>query len=249
MNETIKTIHHLRTIHGDFSSREIDDEALKVILDASVRAANASARQSYSIVVVRDRKIMQELCGYQGSRALIYCVDYNRIIDTAKHLKHSFEVSGIVPFVTGTTDTILAAQTAAIAARSMGIDLMFTNGIHRGDINRVYDILELPKKYCFPLIALILGYPNQEPDHQKGRLNGPGVVHYEKYRKATKEDLYELVAQYDDLEKHMGLDNTWRKQGLDHYLDWFYTIWSTRGGPPEGRSQMAEILEQMGFME
>jgi len=249
MNETINTIHRLRTIHGDFSTREIDDEALKVILDASVRAANASARQSYSIIVVKDREVMQELCGFEGSRALIYCVDYNRILDMAKHLNHSFGVGGIVPFVTGTTDTILAAQTAAIAARSLGIDLLFTNGIHRGDINRVYDILELPRKYCFPLIALILGYPNQEPEHQKGRLNGHGVIHYGKYRRATKENLDELVKQYDDPEKHMGLDDTWREQGLDHYLDWFYTIWSARGGTPKGKSQMAEIMEQMGFME
>ena len=186
MNETIKTIHRLRTIHGDFSSKEIDDEDLKVILHASVRAANASARQSYSIIVVKDREVMKALCGYEGSRILIFCVDYNRIIDTANHLNHSFQAKGIVPFVTGTTDTILAAQTAAIAARSLGIDLMFTNGIHRGDINRVYNILELPKKYCFPLIALILGYPNQEPTHRMGRLSGPGVIHYGEYQRVTK---------------------------------------------------------------
>ena len=52
MNETIKTIHSLRTIHGDFSDKKIPDSDFDAILDASVRAANASARQSYSIIVI-----------------------------------------------------------------------------------------------------------------------------------------------------------------------------------------------------
>jgi nitroreductase len=249
MNETLKTIHSLRTIHGNFTSQEIKDEDVKTILDACVRAGNASARQSYSIIVVKDRGLMGKLSGFVGSRTLIFCVDYNRIIDTAKHLNHSFSGDGVVPFVTGGIDTILAAQTAAIAAKSLGIDSMFTNGIHRGDMTRVYKLLDLPEKYCFPLIALVLGYPDQEPAHLKGRLSGTGVIHYDKYHKLTTEELDELVGQYDDPEKHLAVNDIWKKEGFDHYLDWFYKVWSARGGKPEGKSQMAEILEKNGFME
>lgn len=249
MNETMKTVHSLRTIHGNFTSQEVKDEDVKTILDACVRAANASARQSYSVIVVKDRKLMGKLSGFVGSRTLIFCVDYNRIIDTAKHLNHPFSADGVVPFVTGSTDTILAAQTAAITAKSLGIDSLFTNGIHRGDITRVYKLLDLPEKYCFPLIALVLGYPDQEPDHLKGRLNGAGVIHYDKYHKLTTEELDELVRQYDDPEKHLAVNDIWKKEGFDHYLDWFYKVWSVRGGKPEGKSQMAEILGNVDFME
>ena len=56
MNETLNTIHELRTIHGNFTEQEISAQDLKTILAASVRAANASNRQSYSIIVVEDRK-------------------------------------------------------------------------------------------------------------------------------------------------------------------------------------------------
>lgn len=249
MNETLRTIHSLRSIHGNFSSREIKDEDMKMILDACVRAANASARQSYSIIVVKEKKLMKKLCGYEGSRILVFCVDYNRIMDTARHLNHSFAANGVVPFVTGSMDTILAAQTAAIAAKSLGIDSLFTNGIHRGDITRVYELLDLPEKYCFPLITLVLGYPAQEPDYLKGRLNGPGVIHYDKYHKVITEELDELIRQYDDPEKHLWLNDTWKQEGFEHYLDWFYKVWSTRSGKPNSKSQMAEILEKIGFME
>lgn len=252
MNETLKTIHSLRTVHGKckFTSQEIRDEDMKIIMDACVRAANASNRQSYSIIVVKDRKLMGKLCGYRGSRALIFCVDYTRIIDMAKHLNVSFPADWIKPFVLGSTDTILAAQTAAIAAKSIGIDSMFTNGIHNGDITRIYKLLDLPEKYCFPLVALLLGYPDKGPDHLKGRLNGAGVIHYDKYHRLTTEELDELVDQYDDPDKHLYLNEMWKKEGFDHYLDWYYKVWVPRiNKKPEGKSKMAEILEKIGFME
>ena len=115
--ETLKTIQSLRTIHGNFTSQEVKDEDVKTILEACVRAPNASARQSYSIVVVKDRDLMGKLSGFVGSRTLVFCVDYNRILGTAQRLNHPFSGGGTINFVTGGMDTILAAQIAAIAAK------------------------------------------------------------------------------------------------------------------------------------
>jgi len=247
MNDTLKTIHSLRSIHGNFSDRAVPDEELQTILQACVRAANASARQSYSIVVIDDREMMKQLCGYAGSRGLLFCVDYTRLVAQANHLGHPFKAGGTTAFVTGSIDTILAAQTAAIAAKSLGIDSLFTNGIHRGDIQRVYRLLGLPEKYCFPLIMLILGYPAEEPSFQKGRLSGPAIIHYGQYHSLTPDELAALVQEYDDPERHLGLTEAWREKGFAHYLDWFYTTWV--GAPPktDAKSQLAEILEQRGF--
>ena len=66
-NETLQTIHSQRSTHGNFTAREVSDEDVQMILDAAVRAANASARQSYSIVVVEDRELMKALCGFQAA--------------------------------------------------------------------------------------------------------------------------------------------------------------------------------------
>jgi nitroreductase len=73
----------------------VSDEDLQTILTASMKTANASARQSYSIVVLEDRNTMAKL-GYQGSKALIYCVDYNRIADAAAYLNRPFHSREIV---------------------------------------------------------------------------------------------------------------------------------------------------------
>lgn len=225
-NETLRTIHSLRSTHGNFSDKEIADRDLRTILSAAVRAANSSGRQCYSIIVIEDKELMKQVTQYAASKALVFCVDYNRLKDTARYLGHNYDVGGMIWYITAATDTILAAQTAAIAARSLGIDSLFTNGIHRGDPSRVYRLLKLPEKHCFPQIALILGYATKQPDFLKGRLSGAGVVHFGEYRRLVGQELVDVVEQYDDPEKHLGLNQDWKEKGFDHYLDWFYKVWS-----------------------
>ncbi len=243
MNETLKTIADLRSVHGDFSEKEIGTEDLQTILNSAVRAANASARQSYSIGAVEDSDMMKKLCGYTGSKLLLFCVDYNRIMDMARHLGHEFETNGIVSFITGSTDTVLAAQTAAIAAKSLGIDSLFSNGIHRGDPERVYELLDIPRENCFPMIALVLGYTREEPEYKKGRIT-TGVIHFDKYSRLTPGEMDQLVKEYDDPSRHLTLTEGWR-HGFEHYLDWFYAKWSGKGDT----QAMYRVLGKTGFLE
>jgi FMN reductase [NAD(P)H] len=241
MNETLKTIFSLRTIHGNFSEQEISESDLKQILEACIRTSNASARQSYSIIVLDDRDKMLDLFGYQGSRALIFCVDFTRIAATARFLGYPFDNNDILEFITGTMDTMLAAQTAVIAAKSLGIDSLITNGLHRNQLNKVYEILQLPETSCFPLITMVLGYPSQEPDCQKGRLDSEFIVHFGEYHHAPEEMLRQIVAEYDDHSKHIGLIDNWEELGFQHYLDWFYTKWS--GKPATEKIATGKVLE------
>jgi len=255
MNETLKTIHSLRSIHKTsdscFSSKEVTREDLETILNACVRAASAGNLQSYSIIVVEDRAVIKEVLRQDGGSALIFCVDYSRLVETAKHLNRSFLVEDIISFIKGSTSAILAAQTAAIAAKSLGIDSLFTNSVHRGDVARIYRQFDLPEKCCFPLIALILGYPEKEPEHLKGRVK-KGVIHYGKYHRLTEEDLEEIVHEYDDPHKHFYLSTLepWKEQGFDHYLSYFYDhLEKNIFRKIYARSQIYVILGKTGFLE
>jgi hypothetical protein len=204
--------------------------------------------QSYSIVVVKDREIMKQVCTYRGSCLLLYCVDYNRMKTLAEHLGHSFFPDNMTEFVTAGINTVLAVQTAAIAARSLGIDYLITNGIHRGDMARLWKLLDLPAQHCFPLIAMVLGYPTAEPAFQKGRLDGPGIIHYEKYHKLTKDETEEMVRQYDDPQRHLALES-WNAGQSRHYLDWVFTQWWPAPKPTEQETQILRFLKRSGFVE
>ena len=249
VNETVKTIRSLRTVHGNFLDKPLPDSALQTILQASIRAANASNMQSYSIVVVKDRARMKAVCTYQGSCMLLFCVDFNRLKASAESLGYSYYADNIEMFVTASINASLAVQTAVITAKSMGIDSLVTNGIHRGNMERVWTLLDLPQTYCFPLIALVLGYPAAEPPFQMGRLDGPGVIHYENYHRLTKDEVTDITRQYDETERHLALNGNWKAQGYKHYMDWWFKDWLGASKPTDRETQMLRFLRRSGFVE
>jgi nitroreductase len=249
-NDTIRTIKSLRTIHGNFTNQDIPDSKLQIILDSTVRAANSSNMQTYSIVVVKDRDKMKRLGGYKAGVMLVYCVDYNRLKASAKSLGHSYYSDTMTDFVTGSINTSLAVQTAAITAKSLGLDYLITNGIHRGNMDRVWEILDLPKEHCFPLIALYLGYPTKEPAYKKGRLKKTGIIYHEKYHTLTKDELDEITRLYDDKDRHISLNQDWDQKGHKHYLNWLFTAWlGKRSIPADSETQMFKILKRSGFID
>ncbi len=248
MNQTLKTIHSLRSIRR-FSKEEISENNLNIILKASICAANSGGRQSYSIIVVRDEVILKKLF-YGANRALVFCVDFNRIADTAKRLNHQYDTGGIMEFITGSTDAILVSQNAALAAKSLGIESLFTNSIHRADPSEIYELFNLPKHYCFPLLGLCLGYPEVEPTYKKGRLESTGIVHYEKYKRLSEEELDRIIADYDDKDKHLGFAVDWKKEGFNHFLDRYFTnrLQWFQSDIRSKEGDILQILKNVGFL-
>ena len=154
----------------------------------------------------------------------------------------------MMQFLTGIIDTSLAAQTAVIAAKSLGIDSLITNRVYHTDLRKTYELLNLPKKGCFPLIAVCLGYPAREPEHRKGRLEGPGVIHHGKYHRLTPEEMDQLVQEYDDPKTYLGLVDDWHDKGFRHYLEWFYAKWSNEVGARVNAREFNEVLRKQGFL-
>jgi len=179
---------------------------------------------------------------------LLYCADYTRLEVCAETMGYHYDPGEMESFVTASTNTVLAAQTAVIAARSLGIDSLLTNGVHRGDMNRLWKLLDLPQTHCFPIIALVLGYAT-EPGHLKGRLDGPGVIHNEKYQALTKEQVGEIILKYDDKQRNLGLNYDWGGK-YKHYLDWFFADWmGLRSKPATEETQILRLLKRTRFVE
>ncbi len=249
-NDTLQTIHRLHSTHGNFRDQPLADGQLQTILQAGVRAAGASNNQSYSIIVVKDRALMKDVCGYAGSCLLLFCADYNRMKASAAALGYDYQPGTIVDFVNASINTLLVAQTAVIAARAIGVDSLLTNGVHRGDMERHWRLLDLPPTHCFPLIALVLGYADREPARRAGRLEHPGIIHEGKYHHLTKEEVADLIRQYDDKERHIALNDDWDAQGFPHYLDWYFKAWVGRNlKPGTTETQMQRLLRRSGFIE
>jgi len=247
LNDTLKTIHNLRSIRN-FSAKEILREDLERILEAALRTANSGGRQVYSIIVIDDRELLEKYF-YKADKALVFCVDYNRWIDCAERLNHKITMGDIRGFLLGSEDAILAAQTATIAAKSLGIDSLHTSSLHREELKKVFTMLNLPEKNCFPLLSVCLGYPAKEPPYLKGRVRN-GVIHYNKYQRLSPEEIDEVIAEYDVEENHFTTMTREEitKEGFEHYLDLSFSRW--KGNFPEEQiKDCYTTLKKVGFFE
>lgn len=246
-NKTLDTIHSLRSVRL-FEDRRITEETMNAILDAAVRAATASHRQSYLIMDIDDREYIKKLFGNNGDRMLLFCVDTSRLKKIADRLNGTFDNKYMMEYFAGTIDTVLAAQTAVIAARSMGIDSVIHHALQIKDMDALYEKLQLPESLCFPVMAIVMGYAKKEPEIKKGRLTGEGVVFRNVYH-MDDEMTDRIIARYDIKEDHMGYISDWESKGYEHYMNWFLEVWNNHGSLEETTSEYFKMLEKRGFCQ
>lgn len=244
MNPMLSAIDSHESAQGGFTPAPVSEAQLSAILAAAVRAPSASNRQSYSILVVREAAVIRERFGFEAPCALLFCVDYNRVLDTARYLGETYEVNGVVSFVHGAIDTCLAAQNAALAAESLGLGTLVTNSLHRRPLEDVYRQFSLPEQYCFPLLVLLCGTAAKKRPFRKGRLTGPGVVHYECYHRLSQPELADLVAYADAPENHM-LPPMNVPDG-ESFLRWYFRNWPNKPSAAK-QAEFMDRLRRSGF--
>ena len=243
MNETLRVLNNLHTTHGNFTDKEVDELTLKTILETSVRGANASNRQSYSIIVIRGKEMTEKITGCGASVALLVCVDFNRLYDIGEHLGYPSDYDNMFNYLTAHTDAIIVAQTAVIAASSLGVGSLITNSIHhsfRRNLDDIYKELDLPNEHFFPVTAILLGYEDKEPEHKKGRLTDAGIVHYDKYNRLTSKQKDGLIEMINDPSQNFG-----GKGDCDNYLEFYYTKWAAPKSKETAAQMDAMLIEKM----
>lgn len=247
-NETIQTLHSLRSVRIFDQGKHISEADMQTILEASVRAATASHRQSYAIIDIDDRDVIHKTFGNSGDRALLYCIDIDRAEQLANRLGAVFENKGMMEYHSGIIDTVLAAQNAVVAARSLGIDSVIHHSLQVKDMDAFYEQFALPKHKVFPVLTIVLGYAQEEPAFQKGRLTAEGIVHHNTYKPFDEDALDRIIARYDVKEDHMGYIANWEEKGYAHYLAWFYDVWNNAGTLDEASRMMLKTLEETDFL-
>lgn len=243
----LETILAMETTQGNFTDQIVEDQLIKTIIEAATRAPNASNRQSYSIISISNQDTIQEAFGFKAPHALLFCVDYNRVLDTAHFLGEPYQTNGALSFIHGAVDTILAAENAALAARSLGLGEMFTNSLHRQPLDKLYATFNLPEQYCFPLIVLLLGYSTGERSYRKGRLTDLGILHQETYQRLIPNELATLVDFINDPLNHMAPTGDPKLAEGETFLHWYFNNWPNKPNS-EKQKELIDRLKQSGFL-
>lgn len=205
MNEVIKTIMARKSIRA-FEPRRIEPEQKNIILQAALRAPSAGNMGLYTILDITDQELkdrLSETCDHQpfigrAPLVLVFCVDYYRWYHCFRNLE-----SGDYPvrrpdmgdFLLAFEDAMAAAQTAVLAAESLGIGSCYI-----GDILENYEIhqklLKLPQ-YVAPVSMLVFGYPlpGQAKRRQTPRFRLEDMVHENSYSPEKSDRMYEMVKE------------------------------------------------------
>ena len=211
MNPVIDIILKRKSIRA-YEQKEIGADTRAEILKATLRAPTAGNMMLYSIVDVTDQKIKDKLavtCDDQpfiarAPMVWLFLADYQRWFDY-------FVASGVeelckqknIPMrkpeegdlFLACCDALIAAQTAVIAAESLGIGSCYI-----GDIMEQYEthkeLFNLPQ-YTFPICMLCFGYPTQQQKEQEitPRFDEKFIVFENKYRQLGKEEFDEMFAE------------------------------------------------------
>jgi len=209
-SETIETLLQRRSIRK-YSDAPVTDAQVDAILRAAFRAPTSSNIQSYSVIVVRDPEIKQQLSVPTGNQKhivdcpvfLAFCADLTRLQVVMERHGHTLEDNNLEVGLVSSIDASLVGMSAYVAADSLGIQGVMIGAV-RNDAVKIAEILGLPK-YVYCVFGMCLGYPAEAPQ-QKPRMDQDLVVHRERYdpaKSAAAVDAYdpELRAHYEAIGK------------------------------------------------
>jgi FMN reductase (NADPH) len=250
-NPTLALIHQHASVRH-YKPDPLLIHTIEIIVEAGQRASTSSNLQMYSVIAITDpttRKILSKICGDQHHVAeapvvLVWCANLARLDHACQLRGYSQETDFMENFLVAATDSVIAAQNAALAAESLGLGICYIGSL-RNDPLAVIDMLSLPR-LTFPITGMTVGWPlvGSKP---KPRLPLKAILHWEKYDPTTEVD---SLNEYD---KAMIATGIYAGRQIpipgktDTLKDYGWMEHSARRVSKPVRTGLREALEKQGF--
>lgn len=243
-------LNQRRTIRK-YTDQSIDLKLMNDLLETACRASNTGNMQAYSVVVTTDSEIKKQLAPAhfnqpmvtQAPAILTFCADFNRFTKWCEQRNADAGFDNFQSFMTTTIDVLLVAQTFAIAAEEKGLGICYL-GTATYNAQEIIDVLHLPE-LVVPVTAITVGYPDENPE-QTDRLSLDAVVHYERYKDYTPQDINRLYVEKENSEfyKRFVMENN--KQTLAQV---FSEIRYPRKNSEIFSEKYLDVLKKQGFLK
>jgi len=246
-NTVLETILNHRSVRG-FLLDSLPDGALELLIAAAQSASTSSNLQLWSVVAVQDPTHKSHLATLAGEQQfirdapllLVWLADLARIGGIAANRQQAVEGTHYLEeFIVGVVDAALAAQSALIAAESLGLGGVYI-GAMRNLPEQVAAALKLPS-HVFAVFGMAVGWPDPaRASDIKPRLPQGVVLHRETYDAEAKR---EAIASYDSrmrqFQHEQGMPPVdWTQQCINRVKD---------AAALRGRDRMREALRNLGF--
>jgi nitroreductase len=247
LNPVLETILGHRSVRA-YLSDALEPGTVELLSAAAQSAPSSSNLQVWSAVAVQDPARKERLAALAGGQRhireapllFVFLADNRRLeVAAAREQLPSEGLNYLDTFLMGAIDAALAAQSALIAAESLGLGTVYIGAL-RNEPEEVAKELSLPP-HVFPLFGLVVGKPDPAlPAAVKPRLAQRAVVFAEQYDGSQVEreiDHYDAVMT--DFYASQKLDNPrWSRHSAERVK-----------GPESlrGRDRLRAALAQLGF--
>jgi nitroreductase len=228
MNPTIDVILNRKSIR-EYQDRPITDAERSTILQAAMRAPTAGNMMLYSVIHVRAQEAKETLartCDNQPFIAkaplvLLFLADYQRWYDyfllsgverIAELRQQEMQKPKEGDLLLACCDALIAAQTAVIAAESMGIGSCYIGDILE-NFEAHRDLFKLPR-YAFPICLLCFGYPTSEELERPftTRYAQEFIIFEDEYKRLDEAEFEEMFRHTQEQmanadKRHQGIEN------------------------------------------
>jgi len=274
-NQTLKLLIE-RVSCRSFSDKKIPPDVLQLVLEAGIRAPSGGNLQPFSIVKTEKddvKRKLAELCEHQNFIAqaplnLLFCIDWHRTRRWAELEVAPFTAtSSFRHFWISFQDTVISAQNVCTAADSLGLGSVYIGSVLEC-FEELRDMFDLPDG-VFPVVLLSIGYPKVPPAPRK-KLAVDAMVHEEKYRKMSDEELLDIFnKKYPDLrveitkERLERISTVCRKvhgekfakkciekikaNGYINAVQRYFGLHYCADSVPEGNHRYLALMEEFGF--
>lgn len=182
-----------------YTAQEVAPELLTQLLEEATHAPNTGNMQLYSVIVTRSEEGKRALAPLHFNQPaatgcsvlLTFCIDINRFNLWCKEGNADAGFGNLQMLLAGAIDASLFAQQFNTLAEIHGLGCCYL-GTTAYNAPEIAKVLELPDGVV-PLVSLTVGYPDGEAP-LSDRLPLEAIVHDEKYRQYTPEQIHEIYA-------------------------------------------------------
>jgi len=157
--EVSEAIKKRRSIRRFDPEKEVTDEQIEKLLEAARWAPSAGNLQSWFFVVVRDKKIKNELARAaldqdfisQAPVIIVSCADLERSAGRYGH-----RGSSLYAF----QDATIATQNLWLVATEIGLGAVWVGAFNEDEVSRILNL----SSHLHPIAILPVGYPTESPE-------------------------------------------------------------------------------------
>lgn len=241
-------LNNRRTIRK-FKSQDVSDETLRPLFEKAFRASTTGNMQLYSVIVTRDKGQKEKLApahfnqpAYANAPMVItFCADFNRFTKWCEQRNATPEYNNAESFACAVLDATIVAQTFCVAAEEAGLGICYL-GTTTYNPDQIAEVLQLPK-LVVPIVTLSVGYPDENPSCSD-RLPIEAIVHQERYKDYTKEDIDRIYAEKESLEENKKFVEENHKENLAQV---FTDIRYTKKDMEFFSQKLLDFIQKQGF--